>query len=58
MLARRFALVCILLTLFGMWFSSLVAGLERPQTAYGANPLCALERHALCSPAEGLRALR
>lgn len=44
----RFAILCMLLTLFGMWFSALVAGSERPQTVYRSLNSCLFDESALC----------
>ena len=35
MLARRFTIVCLLMTLFGMFFAILVAEAGRPQRNWG-----------------------
>ena len=35
MLARRFTIVCLLVTLFGMFFAILVAEAGRPQPEWG-----------------------
>lgn len=51
---RGFAVVCILLTLFGMWFSSLVASVERPQAV--RHTACLLGEPAVCRGLErGMR---
>ena len=50
MLARRFTIVCLLLTLFGMLFSLLVAHTSRPARSWdvGAVVPCILDRGFTC----------
>jgi hypothetical protein len=50
MLARRFTIVCLLLTLFGMMFAALVAETSRPAKSWGAVVSCAVEQHPVCAP--------
>jgi hypothetical protein len=44
MLARRFAIVCLLMSLFGMFFAILVAEAGRPARSWdmanGCRPVC------------------
>jgi len=42
MLARRFTIVCLLMSLFGMFFAILVAEAGRPARAWEAAGLCRL----------------
>lgn len=51
MLARRFTIVCLLLTLFGMSMSVLVAKASRPARSWdiGSVVPCVIERTA-CAP--------
>lgn len=49
MLARRFTIICLLMTLFGMFFAGLVAEASRPAKARGTGATlpCLLD-HANC----------
>ena len=42
MLARRFAIVCLLMSLFGMFFAILVAEAGRPARAWDSASACRL----------------
>jgi len=42
MLARRFTIVCLLMSLFGMFFAILVAEAGRPARAWTAADVCQL----------------
>lgn len=48
MLVRRFAVVCFVLMLFGMWFSSIVAGTERYSPVHAGQPACLIVDSPLC----------
>jgi len=52
MLARRFTIVCLLMTLFGMFLSILVAQAGRPEREWrrGAISACHPEIRADCNP--------
>lgn len=52
MLARRFTIVCLLLTLFGMGFAILVAKASRPARSWeiGMVVPCAFENGLRCAP--------
>ena len=52
MLARRFTIVCLLTTLFGMVFAILVAEGSRPPRSWVVGTLvpCAFEEGLTCSP--------
>lgn len=54
MLARRFTIVCLLVTLFGMMFATLVAEFSRPARSWDADPVisCAVERGSFCASAQ------
>jgi len=51
MLARRFTIVCLLVTLFGMMFATLVAEFSRPARSWDAEPVlsCVTERGPVCA---------
>lgn len=42
MLARRFTIVCLLMSLFGMFFAILVAEAGRPARAWTTTDVCQL----------------
>jgi hypothetical protein len=51
MLARRFTIVCLLMTLFGISFSILVAEASRPARSKGiAMAPCIIEEGPTCKP--------
>jgi hypothetical protein len=52
MLARRFTIVCLLLTLFGMMLSIVVAKTSRPARSWelGAVVPCVFEKGPTCTP--------
>lgn len=52
MLARRFTIVCLLLTLFGMTLSMLVAKASRPARSweFGSVVPCMFEDRTVCVP--------
>ena len=52
MLARRFTIVCLLMTLFGMSFSILVAEASRPARSrdIGTAAPCIIEEGPTCKP--------
>lgn len=52
MLARRFTIVCLLMTLFGMSFSILVAEASRPARSrvIGMAAPCIIEEGVTCKP--------
>ncbi|MBA3447262.1 MAG: hypothetical protein H0T56_06595 [Pseudaminobacter sp.] len=52
MLARRFTIVCLLLTLFGMGFAILVAKASRPARSWeiGMVVACDFENGLRCAP--------
>jgi hypothetical protein len=52
MLARRFTIVCLLLTLFGIMFSMLVAEASRPANSWdiGIVVPCIYDRGYVCAP--------
>jgi hypothetical protein len=50
MLARRFTIVCLVIMLFGMMLSSLVARSARPTRQWeSAAPICILDRDLGCT---------
>ncbi len=51
MLARRFTIVCLLVTLFGMMFATLVAEFSRPARSWDAGTAfsCTTERGPFCA---------
>jgi hypothetical protein len=52
MLARRFTIVCLLITLFGILFSMLVAEASRPARSWDLGMVvpCVFDRGFVCSP--------
>ena len=52
MLARRFTIVCLLMTIFGIELAGLVAQTSRPAQAWenGAAARCVLLQGARCAP--------
>jgi hypothetical protein len=52
MLARRFTIVCLLLALFGMLFSMLVAEISRPARSWkiGMVVPCVFDKGFACKP--------
>jgi hypothetical protein len=52
MLMRRFAIVCLLMTLFGMLFAVLVAEASRPAHSWdiGIVVPCIFDRGSVCAP--------
>lgn len=52
MLARRFTIVCLLVALFGMTLSALVANTSRPARAWeiGMAVPCVFEQGQKCAP--------
>jgi hypothetical protein len=52
MLARRFTIVCLLLTLFGMTLSILVAKASRPARSWeiGSVVPCVFAKPTVCAP--------
>ena len=52
MLARRFTIVCLLMTLFGMLFAILVAEASRPAHSWdiGIVVPCIFDRGFVCAP--------
>ena len=51
MLARRFTIVCLLVTLFGMIFATLVAQTSRPARSWGTENSCSVEQNLICMSA-------
>ena len=50
MLARRFTIVCLVVMLFGMMLSSLVARTSRPTHRWESTaPICILGRDVVCT---------
>jgi hypothetical protein len=50
MLARRFTIVCLVIMLFGMMLSSLVARTSHPTRAWeSAAPICILDQDFACT---------
>ncbi len=47
MLFRRFTIVCLLLTIFGMWFAALAANSER-RTGKTSRLPCKIENNPAC----------
>jgi hypothetical protein len=54
MLARRFTIVCLLITLFGMFFSMLVARAGRPPRVgeTGVVTRCVFDQGFVCAPSD------
>lgn len=52
MLARRFTIVCLMLALFGMLFSMLVANASRPARSWeiGSVVPCVFDKGFTCAP--------
>lgn len=52
MLARRFTIVCLMLTVFGMLFSMLVAESSRPARSWdiGITVPCIFDQGYVCAP--------
>jgi hypothetical protein len=52
MLPRRFSIVCLILTIFGMLFSIIVAEASRPARRWDIGQLipCIFEHGLVCSP--------
>lgn len=52
MLARRFTIVCLIMTIFGIELAGLVAETNRPALAWehGAAARCVLLQGARCTP--------
>lgn len=48
MLARRFAIICLVIMLFGMWFSALVANADRRLPTYRTHAACILSDTPAC----------
>lgn len=53
--APRFSMVLVVITLFGMWFSSLVGSAERPLEAYRSSHACLLADSPACEAQRFLR---
>ncbi len=51
MLFRRFTIVCLILTIFGMWFAALAANSARRTDKTSRLP-CAFETSAACDRAD------
>ena len=51
MLARRFTIVCLVIMLFGMMLSSLVARSSHPTRAWDAS-ICIFDRVFACAPSK------